>query len=116
MSWFKRHLNWTLLISVVGGYAVAFGLSFPLYFISSLFSKPETSYKALVSVVWVLFLIFTTIVSGWILRKKGQSLWYLLMLILPLWLYFQEGTWALLLTPFGIIVYLALPSKIIQVL
>ena len=110
MNWFRKHLNWTLVFCMIAGYAVAFGLTVPTYLIS-LLAGGEATYNFVITILWIVFLIFVTLISGWVLRNKGQSLWYLLFFILPLLLYLSEGSWALAFTPIGIFIYLALPNK-----
>ena len=63
MNWFRRHLNWTLLLAIVASAALV------LQFIPTLPAVAEV-------LLWP-WLIFVVFVSGWTLRQKGQSLFHL---------------------------------------
>lgn len=67
MNWFQRHLNWTWVLA----YLIWFVLN--------------ASESVVVEVVAAVFLL---IVSGWVIRRKGRRLWWLLLswLFSPLWL------------------------------
>jgi len=66
MNWFRRHLNWTYV------------LSYLLWFVLSSGSE----------VAGLVAAVFWLIVSGWIIKQKGRRLWWLLLswFLSPLWL------------------------------
>jgi len=82
-SWFERHLNWTWVLSyllvLVG--AFVFGL---LIFSAD----PNVSEDAVGDVAQIFGGIFMAIVSGWVIKQKGRSLWWILLsgVFSPLWL------------------------------
>ena len=66
-SWFQRHLNWA--------WVFAYLIWLPL----------NLSYNIVPQVIGAIFLLF---VSGWVIKKKGRSLWWILLtpFFSPLWL------------------------------
>lgn len=68
MNWFKRHLNWTILIAVLVGPI----LVFPAVFV-------ETAFAPLI--MFIIHLMILVIVCGWVLEQKGRSSWNLLWLL-----------------------------------
>ena len=70
MNWFRRHLNWTLV------------LAYLLWFVPNAGESVVAQRFALVA------LIFLTVVSGWVIKQKGRSLWWILLMpfFSPLWL------------------------------
>ena len=87
MNWFQRHLNWTwvlaYLLILVG--AFMFGALMGIL-------DPNVDEDAVGVVAEIFGGIFIIIVSGWVIRQKGRSLWWLLTVPLllgwglPLWL------------------------------
>ena len=67
MNWFQRHLNWTSVFAY-------------LIWISLDFSDSV--------IAWILSGIFLLVVSGWVIKRKGRSLWWILLtpVFSPLWL------------------------------
>jgi len=66
-SWFRRHLNWT--------WVFAYLMWLPL----------NLSYNIEPQIIGAILLLF---VSGWVLKQKGRSLWWILLtpVFSPLWL------------------------------
>jgi len=102
MNWFERHLNWTMVL----GYLVAFAVTLiagAILGIVMAVIDPNISEEALEGAIYVIGFIvaLATLIPiwGWALRKKNQSLWYLLL-----------G----LFVPFGFIVLLGLNNLSIQ--
>jgi len=67
VNWFQRHLNWT--------WVFAYLIWLPLNWSDSI-------------IPWILGDILLLVVSGWVIKQKGRSLWWLLLLWVfsPLWL------------------------------
>jgi hypothetical protein len=64
INWFRRHLNWTYVLACV------------VWFVFNM-SSNETF-----DVVWWLSLIAAIswlVISGWVIKQKGQSLWWILL-------------------------------------
>ncbi len=72
MNWFRRHLNWT--------YVLAYLLSFVL----NLYADESVVAWWLSLVTAILWLV----ISGWVIKRKGRSLWWILLSWIgsPLWL------------------------------
>ncbi len=81
MNWFQRHLNWTWFLTVfVGSFVIGliFGLIVGL-------ENPYALYASYGSLYWLLYsldVLLLIIISVWVLRRKNQSLWWLLILFL----------------------------------
>lgn len=73
MGWFQQHLNWTWVFAYV--------IWIPL----------NASESGLVGLVAAIFLL---LVSGWVIKQKGRSLWWILLAIIfsPLWLKSKKET------------------------
>lgn len=82
MNWFKRHLNWTVILAAIGAYAIVIGLA--------LLSPPDTPEG--VFDFFTLFIMAVVIlpVSAWALIQKGRRLWWLLVYLIPYvgWVFF----------------------------
>jgi len=82
MNWFQRHLNWTwFLAAIVGSYVL--GLIFGLIAGST---NPYAFYTSLGTLYWLMYslsALLVLIISIWVLRRKSQSLWWLLILLVP---------------------------------
>ena len=67
MNWFQRHLNWT--------WVFAWLIWIPL----------NASHNIAPQIIGSIFLL---VVSGWVIKQKGRSLWWVLLTIVfsPLWL------------------------------
>ena len=109
VNWFQRHLNWTLVLGIVAGYAVMFALSLLLFIVS----ETEDVYNTLVIVIFMLYVLSIVILSGWVLRKKSHSLWYLLLFLIPLWaiIEIRRSPFPEILSLIGPFVILLLPNK-----
>ncbi len=78
-GWFRRHLNWTLVI----GLAVITVASFMVSYLAYYYMIEEAA--GFVTFVTVVFnIILTAIVGGWVLNQKGRSLLWLLLI--PFWI------------------------------
>jgi hypothetical protein len=84
MNWIKRHLNWSLV------------LAFILIVIVLTILVPSTASQDLIYFRNGLGAISWAIFAGWILRQKRRSLWYLLLLFIPI-----IGQLAIILIPSG---------------
>ena len=67
MNWFQRHLNWT--------WVFAYLIWIPLNLSHSI-------------TLWIIGDIFLLVVSGWVIKQKGRSLWWIFLtpVFSPLWL------------------------------
>ena len=103
MNWFQRHLNGTIILFSLIYRAIGFGIkifsspdspilkiilkcSNPLLFVAPLLSDKNMSYMAtgLYDIVGIIIGLF---ISGWVIRQKRRSLWWLLLFFVPLgWL------------------------------
>jgi hypothetical protein len=74
MNWFQRHLNWTWVFT----YLIWWYLNG-----TAIYEESATA-----NVLSLVALIFLTIVSGWVIKRKGRSLWWILLtpIFSPLWL------------------------------
>ena len=74
MSWFERHLNWTMVLAWVGTYPISFivgGLA--------ILTDPYISDDILSGIGFTIGLIVSIAVGQWVLRKKNRSMWWLLI-------------------------------------
>jgi tetratricopeptide (TPR) repeat protein len=73
VNWFQRHLNWT------------WGLAYLLWFVINAYANDPFGIAWWLSLVAA---IFWLIVSGWVIKQKGRSLWWILLtpFFSPLWL------------------------------
>ena len=69
MNWFKRHLNWTILIAAVVGLILPF---------STIFAETATPYV----IMLIIQAVIVVGVCGWVLKQKGRSLRNLFWLLL----------------------------------
>jgi Ca2+/Na+ antiporter len=70
VNWFNKHLNWT--------YLIFFGIS--IIATAVIITKDQSiTYLAIASIVSI---IINLAAGGWVLWKKGQSLWWLALLFL----------------------------------
>jgi hypothetical protein len=76
MNWCRRHLNWTTILGAVAVFMLAalaqavLALAVPL--------ASQGTYGALAATIW---LVGLPIVWGWVLKQKGRSLWWLLLVV-----------------------------------
>lgn len=93
MKWFKRHINWTLIVVAVGTYLLTMVTSAPVetteqgrsvlgLLIQSV--NPSISNETLGWFYLPIWLALMLPVAGWVLKQKGRSLWHLLWGIVPL--------------------------------
>jgi len=82
MNFFRRHLNWTYV------------LAYLLWFVLNLYGDESVVAWWLSLVVAILWLV----ISGWVIKRKGRSLWWILLSWIgsPLWLKNKEGNRELL--------------------
>ena len=86
MNWFERHLNWSAVLSWLASYPITFVAGYILGLIV-IGVDPYMSDEALeglaylVGIVVALAWILPT--NGWILKRKSRSLWWLLILFVP---------------------------------
>ena len=83
MNWFQRHLNWTVVLAAVAGYAIAVGAGFT---IESL--NPSAPDEAFLGIFFIPLAILLP-VAGWALKQKGRSLGWLGIFFVPFgWIFF----------------------------
>ena len=68
MNWFKRHLNWTILIVFVIGLILPFSIGF-------------AGMEILSIILFIFQAVILIIACAWVLKQKGRSLWNLLWLL-----------------------------------
>jgi len=86
MNWFQRHLNWIWVLTVVAFYPLDFALGLLIGLV--LYSTdPYMAYETVegiaVAIAVIVNLVILFLVSGWVLRQKSRSLWWLLILFVP---------------------------------
>lgn len=91
LSWFERHLNWTMVLAFPAAFIVCFTAGVIIGAID-----PYVSYAAIQTMGFILSSVVFALIWGWALRKKNRSLWWLLL-----------G----LFVPFGFIVLLCLENR-----
>jgi Na+/melibiose symporter-like transporter len=85
MNWFDKHLNWTyvisnIIISIITGIIIAGA-------IRSILDDPGVIPAQLI-VGGLVNLVITLAASAWILRKKGQTLLWLLLILVSSFILF----------------------------
>jgi hypothetical protein len=85
-NWFERHLNWTSVLSLVAAYGLAFITG--LVVGTVMFARnPDVLQSEMEHVAFIAGFLVTLgwllVTNGWVLRRKGQSEWYLLLLLVP---------------------------------
>jgi hypothetical protein len=95
-SWFRRHLNWTWVLAQIAVGVITFFLM--TVFVTSLFVSSPTlpsdeSLFASVSVIQIIALVLQIAsvfgVGAWVLKRKGRSLSWLLIFLVPFgWIIF----------------------------
>ncbi|MDD5487262.1 MAG: zinc ribbon domain-containing protein [Dehalococcoidales bacterium] len=96
MNWFERHLNWSWILALAAYYPVYL---FFCLLVGFVFFDASTSDATIESVCYFLLFVVSIallVLAGWVLSKKGQSLAWLFLLLLPF---------------IGIVVILALDNK-----
>jgi hypothetical protein len=89
VNWFERHLNWTMILAVIV-------FSIPAS-IAALISSASDSSMGPTIVLAFIWLLAVTMVWGWALKKKGRSLWWLLL------------CW--FVPPFGLLIFFYLENR-----
>ena len=74
MSWFERHLNWTMVLAWVGTYPICF-----IVWELAMLADPYISDDILSGIGFTIGLIVSIAVGQWVLRKKNRSMWWLLI-------------------------------------
>lgn len=77
-SWFNRHLHWTWVLSWVASAAIAFTVGLVVVMVD-----PYVSDDSLEGIGVLISLLIVVPVAGWVLKKKGRSLAWLLLLVVP---------------------------------
>jgi hypothetical protein len=94
-GWFARHLNWTTVLTWAGAVAVSFIAGFVVGVV--MYGADATRIETMAAFAgYIAALGWLLVTNGWVLRRKGQSEWHLLLLLLP----------------FGFLFILALQNKI----
>ena len=91
-NWFKRHLNWTSVLSFIVYYPICFLVGFILGIIIYT-SDPYISEEAIEGIsylfTFIIALAWLVPIHGWILKQKKRRLWWLLILLVPFgWIVF----------------------------
>lgn len=94
LNWFQRHLNWTVILTVVALYPLDFVIGLLLYSIDPYMAE-ETVEGIAVLIAVIVNLAVLFLVGAWALKRKARNLWHLLWLIVP----------------FGLIIFLCLENK-----
>jgi hypothetical protein len=83
-NWFERHLNWAAIISWIGVFPVLFVGGFATGLIAGA-AGLEVNFDGPAGYLWSAIFAACWLIptNGWLLKKKGRSLWHLLWLILP---------------------------------
>jgi hypothetical protein len=87
MKWFEKHVNWTWVFGWL--------LMQVIIYISYLLASPwdMTSVSGAI-IIWMCVVVNTfsvilwLVISGWVIKQKGESLWWLLLSVWwsPVWL------------------------------
>jgi len=88
MTWFQRHLNRTWVLAYLLSYAVA-GVIVVLMYIAYLAEVVGIESTGVAVLVFAISSnIFILVASGWVIHRKGRSLWFVLLspYLSPLWL------------------------------
>lgn len=84
MSWFERHLNWSLVFGLIG-LSIVVGIVERLAALVPVLGNLLSLGGSIIPlIVELLLLIFGLIVTWWYLGKKERSKWYMLLLIVPI--------------------------------
>ncbi len=93
-NWFERHLNWTSVLSLVAAYVLAFitGIVVGLIMYGNNPNVVQGDLETAASIAgFLVTLAWLLVTIGWVLRKKGQSEWHLLLLLVPFGFLFILG-------------------------
>jgi ribosomal protein S27AE len=83
MNWFQRHLNWTFVLSFFSMFVLASIIGLIVGIANLKFND-----KSLDAIAEIACGIVLLTVGGWVLKQKGRSLWWLLLVgwFSPVWL------------------------------
>lgn len=75
MNWFERHLNWTLLLGVIGGPFVFFWISFALLNLINYFAPKlaDVIGVPIISSEPIIFILIIISVVAWYSGKRRQK-------------------------------------------
>ncbi len=85
MNWLKRHLHWSLVL----GWVIPIALWYLAIFITSQVASAqqqildETVWLDIYYVFVMAYVVWLLVLVGWVLRQKGRSLGWLLLLFVP---------------------------------
>ncbi len=79
MNWFQRHLNWTVVLLWAALLSTLLGI---VILIES-YGSEEISEDFVIRIIVVVWVAGIFSVAAWALKQKRQSLWYLLLLVIP---------------------------------
>ncbi len=91
-NWFERHLNWTWVLGILAFYLLQIGIGFVYGFTKGASGAyvTELELNNMSNTAWLVSLLFVYIpVTGWVLKKKNRSLWFILVsgfFFLTLWI------------------------------
>jgi len=76
MNWFERHLNWTLLLGVIGAPFLFFWIVFGLVNLVALFAPKIAAliFTFAVPGMSLMFIVIIVLVVRWYLGKRRQNL------------------------------------------
>ncbi|MBA7478734.1 hypothetical protein ES707_14162 [subsurface metagenome] len=76
MKWFENHLNWTLLLGVIGAPFLFFWIVFGLVNLVALFAPKIAAliFSFVVPSMSVMFIVIIVLVVRWYLGKRRQNL------------------------------------------
>ena len=83
MNWFRKHLNWTLVLTWVI-FLPAGVLSAHLFRYSILSPTTSSGFPVMLGAVAVVSVVVIWVATIWVIRQKGRSLLHLFWLLLPL--------------------------------
>jgi len=76
VKWFEKHLNWTLLLGVIGAPFLFFWIVFGLVNLVALFAPKIAAliFSFVVPSMSVMFIVIIVLVVRWYLGKRRQNL------------------------------------------
>jgi hypothetical protein len=83
MSWFERHLNWSLVFGLI---VVPFVINLTVDLVTNIpvvRSLIGSSALVVYGILAMVFALFGLVVTWWYLSQKERSRWYLLLLVVP---------------------------------
>ena len=82
MNWFKRHLNWTLVLSWIAPYIIFLSAMYVLHLAESF--VPGEAVAIIAPLLYIACSVIPLLTGIFVLKQKGQSLWWLLFIIAAL--------------------------------